>query len=466
VTAHVRNSVDLESFSTEVLLLDKLGELTVTAQYAEQENSENKDLHGPDQTDVPVNAVVSFFCSVSGSVENYTMEIEDKTLNQDGSNSIFTNKFEEVGEYVLTFKASNFLEESNSVTLTVRVLTKTVGLGLTADPSSIMPGDEVVFSIEFVSADPFTCISFDADEGEILETFGNEETCRLVLEDGMHFNQRDEKRRKRRETEEVSWIDDNNISIRYVYNEGGVFKPTAKAFNTIFGVNATAEVEAAYPPANIWIENNSTNIRRPMKYFREETFRLETTAQVYDHPSRTYEMRWHVNKISSSNEFLETVDISSIRSSNCSALRFPHRFLDVGLYKVEYTIHIYDNGTLEENPLCFTYLEILSGNLRPMVIRGGASYILRGFGQMVYLEAGAYSEDPDDPDDKEFEMEWSCRYVSAPSFLPEDEDYDKDISLSEQIVNQYHIKQQSTEEECFKDSKSKFILIGHNAVSI
>ncbi|GBO03829.1 hypothetical protein AVEN_36117-1 [Araneus ventricosus] len=210
VTAHVRNSVDLESFSTEVLLLDKLGDLTVTAQYAENENSENKDLHGPDQTDVPVNAVVSFFCNVSGSAENYTMETEGKTVTQDGSNPIFTNQFEEVGEYVLTFVASNFLEEINSVTLTVRVMTETVGLGLTADPTSILPGDEVVFSIDFVFADPFTCISFDADEGETLETFGNEETCRVILEDGMHFNQRDEQR-KRRETEEASWVDDNNI---------------------------------------------------------------------------------------------------------------------------------------------------------------------------------------------------------------------------------------------------------------
>ncbi|GBN22603.1 hypothetical protein AVEN_243271-1 [Araneus ventricosus] len=95
----------------------------------------------------------------------------------------------------------------------------------------------------------------------------------------------------------------------------------------------------------------------------------------------------------------------------------------------------------------------MSGNLRPMIIRGGASYILRGFGQMVYLEAGAYSEDPDNPEDKEFKMEWSCRYVSAPDFLPEGEVYDKDISLSQQVVNQYHMKQKSTEEECFKDSK-------------
>ncbi|GBO04887.1 hypothetical protein AVEN_173168-1 [Araneus ventricosus] len=123
------------------------------------------------------------------------------------------------------------------------------------------------------------------------------------------------------------------------------------------------------------------------------------------------------------------------------------------MYKVEYTIDIYDNGSLQESPSCFTYLEIMSGNLRPMIIRGGASYILRGFGQMVYLEPGAYSEDPDNPEDKEFKMEWSCRYVSAPDFLPEGGVYDKDISLSEQVVNQYHMKQKSTKEECFKDSK-------------
>ncbi|GFX63841.1 uncharacterized protein TNCV_5033101 [Trichonephila clavipes] len=189
-------------------------------------------------------------------------------------------------------------------------------------------------------------------------------------------------------------------------------------------------------------------------YFREDTFRLETTAQVYDHPSRTYIMKWNVDKITSSNDLMETINISSIRSSNCSALRFPARFLDVGLYKIEYTIDIYDNGSLEDSPSCFTYLEIVSGNLRPMMIKGGASYILRGYDQMVYLEVDKYSVDPDNPEDKEFQMEWSCRFVDAANVLQDDETYDEDISLSHHAVTPHHTEKIMKDEECFKESKS------------
>ncbi|GFS88435.1 uncharacterized protein NPIL_89921 [Nephila pilipes] len=341
ITVNVHNNFETESFSIDVLILDKLGELTVSPQYTENEGEDSKDLHGPDKTDVPVNAVVSFYCNITGTVHDYTMEIGDETLNQDDSKNVFTYKFEDVGEYSATFKASNFLEESNSVSLNIRVLSATVGLGLQASPTSILPGEEVIFTIEFESTDPFTCISFDADEGEILETFGNEETCKAMMDEEMHFNQRTGNR-KRRETEEASWVDDTEIKIRYTYHQASEFHPTAKAFNTIFETDATADVAAAYPPSNIWIENNSTNNRRPMKYLREDTFRLETTAQVYDHPSRSYVMRWNVDKITPSNDVIETIDISTIRSSNCSALRFPARFLDVGLYKIEYTIDIYD----------------------------------------------------------------------------------------------------------------------------
>ncbi|GFX63837.1 uncharacterized protein TNCV_5033061 [Trichonephila clavipes] len=265
ITVNLHNNFETETFSINVLLLDKLGELTVSTQYADNEDKDNKDLHGLDKTDVPLNAIVSFSCNITGTVDNYTMEIGEESLKQDESNNIFKYKFENVGEYYATFKASNFLEESNSVTLKIRVLSATAGLGLQASPTSIIPGEEVTFTIEFESTDPFTCISFDADEGEILETFGNEETCNVMVDEGMHFNHQSEKRR-RRETEEATWIDDTNINIRYTYHDSNEFHPIAKAFNTIFETNATAVVTVAYPPSNIWIENNSTNIRRPMKW--------------------------------------------------------------------------------------------------------------------------------------------------------------------------------------------------------
>ena len=69
------------------------------------------------------------------------------------------------------------------------------------------------------------------------------------------------------------------------------------------------------------------------------------------------------------------------------------------------------NGTLLEIASCFTYLQIISTSLRPMMIKGGASYILRGYGQDVYLQPSIFSIDPDDPEVKVYVCVcvWSMR---------------------------------------------------------
>ncbi|KAG8197517.1 hypothetical protein JTE90_007255, partial [Oedothorax gibbosus] len=449
LTVEVYNSFEFELFTTEVRLFEKLGNLKVVVNYALKEDKDLKDGHGPEKTDVPLNAIVHFNCNISGAVENYTMELENDKKSQAHPNTVFLHEFPTVGVYQATFLAMNLLEESNTETMTVRVMTETVGLRLEASPTSIAPHEEVSFNIEFESMDPFTCLVFDAADGDVLEAFGNEDTCEEMVKEEFKYNPRDSKR-KRREAQDVMWIDDTHISLKYIYHSGGTFHPIAKAFNTIFQTNATAEVEVTFPPSNIWIENNSTNIRRPMRYFTEETFRIETTAQLFDHPSRTYFMSWKIDKIDKSDSVIESVDVTPIRSSNCSALRILERFLEVGLYKVQYFIDIYGNDTLEETATCFTYLEIMSSSLRPMIIKGGASYILRGYGQMVYLEAEKYSVDPDNPKEKGFKMEWTCKSFEPSEFLAGGEVYDDRVSLSSSSVTQHHTASAKSSSDCFK----------------
>lgn len=58
------------------------------------------------------------------------------------------------------------------------------------------------------------------------------------------------------------------------------------------------------------------------------------------------------------------------------------------------------NGRFFVTLTCFTYLKITNSRLQPMIIDGGASYILRGYGQMVEFAPYKYSVDPDYPEDK------------------------------------------------------------------
>ena len=77
-----------------------------------------------------------------------------------------------------------------------------------------------------------------------------------------------------------------------------------------------------------------------LKYHRSETFRLETTAILTDLPNFTYKMMWEVNEIDRKGNVIRQIDVDSIWSSNCSAIRFPKRYLEIGLYNVTYMIEI------------------------------------------------------------------------------------------------------------------------------
>lgn len=59
----------------------------------------------------------------------------------------------------------------------------------------------------------------------------------------------------------------------------------------------------------------------------------------------------------------------------------------------------FENMTVLGMRSVFTYLEIIPTPLVPTIVYGGASYIVRGFGQSVSLEPAILTVDPDYPDE-------------------------------------------------------------------
>ncbi|XP_054724298.1 location of vulva defective 1-like [Uloborus diversus] len=447
ITIRIHNDVDEEIFMQQVLVLEKLGTLEVTLSY--ELDSNRRDPHGLERSDIPINSVALFTCKVSETAVSsllwsHQSGIRTKICPRIDAES--ANKWDNraagilhvVGEYEATFQASNILEASNLVVLPVRVLSNPEGLQLLASRTSAEVGDEIEFTIQFEQLDELSCLSFDPRADREVQAFGNEEVCAKNLP-RHRFHPRED------------------TSILYIYRSGGMFKPNATAFNSIYQSEASLNIEVSYAPSNIWIEENSTNIFQPMQFRRSETFRLETTALLVDSPNYRYEMSWYVDEITESDQVLRSVDVSGFASSNCSAIRFPVRFLDVGLYKVTYSILVLENEEPAETLSCYTYLEIVSSSLRPMIIRGGASYVLRGYGQVVYLQPGTYSDDPDDPDDKVFEVDWSCRCFEPQGYLATDEEYDSNFALSRKILTPVLLEDITFSENCFKNGKERVL---------
>lgn len=61
----------------------------------------------------------------------------------------------------------------------------------------------------------------------------------------------------------------------------------------------------------------------------------------------------------------------------------------------------------------YTYIEIISSPLSPILIKGGLSYVTRGYGQYLKLEPSVYSYDPDNPDDKVSYLNYLFSYLNT-----------------------------------------------------
>lgn len=61
---------------------------------------------------------------------------------------------------------------------------------------------------------------------------------------------------------------------------------------------------------------------------------------------------------------------------------------------------MFENYTILGQRTVYSFLRVTPTPLIPMMIKGGASYLLRGFDQTVNLEPSLYTEDPDFPDER------------------------------------------------------------------
>ncbi len=100
-------------------------------------------------------------------------------------------------------------------------------------------------------------------------------------------------------------------------------------------------------------------------------------------------------------ELTEVFINASLPSYNTTALQFPTRFLEYGLYKAVFRLQIetYIPG-IEVYGEAFTYLRVIKSPLVPVMIEGAASKTARGWNQQVYLNPKGLSKDPDDPENK------------------------------------------------------------------
>ncbi|GIY31253.1 hypothetical protein CEXT_70301 [Caerostris extrusa] len=436
------------------------------------------ELKGKNKTDAPKDALLYFENNITGHVTLYKMEFDDGSFSTNFTENIIDHSFPEIGEWSITFTAwnSEVDEYSNEVKLLVRILNSVSDVAFNASTTDTEIDEIVEFEIITSELDSYTCLMFDGgDDGRFIG-FGNKDVCTLYYDEG-----------------QFKFVTKSSTSrILYSYGYGGVFPAAVDVFNSVSRLrkNITISVsDGDYKAPLVWIDKNSTDIERPIECQRGYDCRYETTAIFRNNESYLASHRWTAYSIDSSGKE-EEIDITDLKTHNCSAIRIIKRSLAIGLYKLRYTLTVYaedektkkeeanddkekfndyyyranqnsdddeenlsillENRTILGRRSVFSYLKIIPTPLIPMLINGGASYITRGFGQKVSLEPTIYTEDPDFPDEQNYEVTWFCVRSDKKRDFKKLKKYDYDHgNISGPITDRSSINEDDDDGGCF-----------------
>ncbi|CAL1292785.1 unnamed protein product, partial [Larinioides sclopetarius] len=248
------------------------------------------------------------------------------------------------GEWEITFKAwnSEVDEYSNEIKLLVRILNNVSDFTFNASKLALEVDKTTEFQILVSEVDDYTCLMFDGGDDGRLIGFGNKDVCTLYYDEGQFKFIKKSSSRKRREASKAEWIDDT-IRILYNYGYGGEFPASVDVFNSVSSLkkNLTIAVsDGEYKAPLIWIDKNSTDLENPIECQRGYDCRYETTAIFRNDESYLASHLWTLYSIDSSGKE-EEIDISDLKTRNCSAIRIVKRSLAIGLYKLKYTLTVY-----------------------------------------------------------------------------------------------------------------------------
>ncbi|XP_071043251.1 location of vulva defective 1-like [Parasteatoda tepidariorum] len=412
------------------------------------------------------------------------MRSEDGSFELSSKENVLSHDFPEVGEWNVSFvaKDSDVNEQSNQISKQLRILSEVSNYVYNASATEGEIDESIEFTISLSEFDDYSCVVFDAADNSRLRAFGNEEVCTLHYdkEDFKFIEKPTDFARRKREIKDAMWKDESTISILNNYMYGGKFQPSVDVFNSVSRLKKNLTIFISYGDYDtpvLWIDENSTDSDRPIECKRGIDCRYETTAIFRNNQSYLAYHEWSIFKLDGTgNE--DEIDISYLKTHNCSAIRILKRSLELGLYKLKYTLTIYaedENVTHEEDlhtvkeidayedyrtyvqnrsiltrRSVYSYLRIIETPLLPMLVRGGATHIRRGYGQTVHLEPTIYTEDPDNPDERNFNVTWFCLRYDQKESLTELGAHEYDTSNpSSPITDRSTVKEKDNKGGCF-----------------
>lgn len=143
----------------------------------------------------------------------------------------------------------------------------------------------------------------------------------------------------------------------------------------------------------ISLSPNNPSILSPQQILHNEDFSLSSTLQFHCLKSLAVIQQWSIFKCLNSLCTLTEQFHSPTLQLSLSELFLPSNTFDYGIYQMKLTVQMYFSPELISTAL--TYIQILPSPIQVNLVQYGPSIIIRKQQQILILDPGRFSIDPD-----------------------------------------------------------------------
>ena len=256
--------------------------------------------------------------------------------------------------------------------------------------------------------------------------YGNNDTCGELFSSQGLTNQ----------SLQTDFLESEEFEIDHTYSVPGNYVVHFRVGNQLASFSESRsvtvmEIDCRLPLVNI--KNPADDFTNGTEFWKSRPVQLYAKSFVDCNATSIIKRYWSGVRLDPVTGLeLDEIDLTSLDSYKKTFLYIPPFFLEKGVYRMTFNVEIIspDNS----HPLlpfmnqAHTHISVVPSPIVGQMTDGAQSRIIRGWGQKVRLAPGLFSVDPDDYDNKNFNITWFCRRLPG-------EVIDRSMKDDEQIMS-------------------------------
>ncbi|XP_033750161.1 uncharacterized protein LOC117334568 isoform X2 [Pecten maximus] len=382
-------------------------DLTVHTRYKPKVGNEAEGF-GALKQQFPAGNVIFYMSSTQGTFVYYDVRATSSG-NIHVCNITTKDKFElnfTSGNYLVEITARNYIEGHEQTVTTTVIIQESVDItSVSHDGKTVAVGTNKTIDINFNTVGDLTCVHIDLGDSNYI-ILGHSVTCSSKYNTSMMSDYY--------QSTPLSSV----TTITHGYQFANLFNVSVYAFNEIsesWGIliHAVAETDCSLPELSIKSPGLSVDFQNPVLFRRSQIITLQGITIIDCSETLNNIKEWLIYEIDEYGIATRSIDITGILSSSTSELVLWKNFLDLGTYKVTYKMTMLpETSSVAFETSVDTYMRVEASPIVAILFPGGLSRIQWKYGELLTINPGILSEDPDVPAGQSPQFagcRWWCR---------------------------------------------------------